>query len=195
MTTSSSSTVNRAAQGSFFDRYFAELRARLSDASDESLALLCETLSGARARRRKVVIAGNGASAAIASHVAVDLTKAAGIRSVTFNEPDLITCFGNDYGYENWVAKAIDFYADSGDVAVCISSSGKSANMVNAAGRARELGLQVVTLSGFAADNPLRQLGHLNLWVNSSSYNVVETTHQSWLLAAVDNLVAAVPTS
>ncbi|MEE3201746.1 MAG: phosphoheptose isomerase, partial [Acidobacteriota bacterium] len=54
---------------------------------------------------------------------------------------------------------------------------------------ARDLGLQVVTLSGFRADNPLRTLGDLNLWVKSESYNVVETTHQSWLLAVIDRLV------
>ena len=55
---------------------------------------------------KKVIIAGNGGSAAMASHVAVDFTKAAGIRAINFNEADLITCFSNDYGYEHWVAQA-----------------------------------------------------------------------------------------
>ena len=137
----------------------------------------------------KVIIIGNGGSAAIASHVAVDLTKAARVRAINFNEADLITCFGNDYGYENWMAKALEFYSDAGDVAVIISSSGQSQNVVIGAKAARDLGLQVVTLSGFRADNPLRAIGDLNLWVNSESYNIVETTHQSWLLAVIDRLV------
>ena len=72
----------------------------------------------------KIMIFGNGGSAAIASHVSVDLTKNANIRSVNFNEADLITCFANDYGYESWVEKAIDFYADSSDALILISSSG-----------------------------------------------------------------------
>ncbi len=110
------------------------------------------------------------------------------MRAVTFNEADLITCFANDYGYEHWVAKAIEFYGDGGDVAVLISSSGKSPNVVNAAAHARDRGLDVITLSGFEPDNPLRALGDLNLWVNSRTYNIVETTHQSWLLAAIDHI-------
>ena len=176
----------------FFEAYFAELSARLRDASSDQLETLCQALAGVRDRRGKVVLAGNGASAAIASHVAVDLTKTVQIRAVNFNEADLITCFANDYGYENWVAKAIDFYADADDLVVLISSSGRSPNIVNAASRARERGLRIVTLSGFDAHNPLRTAGDLNLWVDSREYNVVETTHQSWLLAAIDRV--AVPT-
>lgn len=178
------------AQLKFFEDYFAELGRRLSDASPQALRKVSGLLADAGARGRKIVLAGNGASAAIASHVAVDLTKVGRIRAVNFNESDLITCFANDYGYENWMAKAIEAYADAGDVAVFISSSGRSASVLNGAVRARKLGLGVITLSGFDADNPLRSLGDLNLWVNSRSYNVVETTHQSWLLAAVD-LIAA----
>src|SRR5579884_572607 len=172
---------------SYFRDYFATLGERLHDASDDDLSAVCRLLNDVRGRG-KIIAAGNGASAAIASHVTVDLMKSTSIRAMAFNDADLITCFGNDYGYENWVAKAIECYGDRGDVAILISSSGKSPNIVNAAHRARELGLSVITLSGFAPDNPLRQIGHLNLWVDSAAYNVVETTHQSWLLAVIDCL-------
>lgn len=178
------------AEPQFFPQYFDELARRLHDASPEQLEALCAVLVGAGARGGKIVLAGNGASAAIASHVAVDLTKVSGIRSVNFNEADLITCFANDYGYEQWMARAIAAYADPGDVAVIVSSSGKSANVLAAARQARDSGLRVVTLSGFEPDNPLRALGDVNLWVNSRSYNVIEVTHQSWLLAAVDSIAA-----
>ena len=175
----------------FFDGYFDELSRRLHDATGEQLEALCRTLTGARERGRKVLLAGNGASAAMASHVAVDLTKVAGIRAVTFNDADLITCLANDFGYEQWIAQAIECYGDAGDVAVLISSSGASPNIVNAARQARARGLGVVTLSGFDAGNPLRALGELNLWVNSRSYNIVETTHQSWLLAGLDHIAGS----
>ena len=69
----------------------------------------------------------------MASHFSVDMTKIGQIRTVNFNESDLITCFANDYGYENWVSKAISFYFDKGDIVVLISSSGESQNMINAA--------------------------------------------------------------
>jgi D-sedoheptulose 7-phosphate isomerase len=147
-----------------------------------------ELLRRPAASGRKVLLAGNGASAAIASHVAVDLTKVSGVRAVTFNESDLITCFANDYGYEHWIAKALEFYADAGDTVVLVSSSGRSPNVVNAARQARAMGTQVLTLSGFAPDNPLRALGHVNLWAESDRYNLVEVAHQAWLVAMVDAL-------
>lgn len=174
----------------FFDHYFDELSRRLRDVAATDLERLGVMFRQAQTRGRKVLLAGNGASAAIASHVAVDLTKTAGIRAMTFNESDLITCFANDYGYEQWIAKAIAAYGDPGDVVVLISSSGASPNVVNGARHAREAGLTVVTLSGFDPANPLRALGDLNLWVNSRAYNVVETTHQSWLLASLDYIVS-----
>ena len=138
----------------------------------------------------KIIIAGNGASAAIASHVAVDLTKAAGVRSINFNEADLITCLANDYGYEHWLEKALDFHAEPKDTVILISSSGMSLNIVNAALKAKAMRLPLITLSGFREDNSLRKLGDVNLWVNNSQYNVVETVHQAWLLAIVDKLAA-----
>ena len=54
---------------------------------------------------KKIMIFGNGGSAAIASHFSVDLTKNAGIRCTNYNESDLLTCFSNDFGYEEWVKK------------------------------------------------------------------------------------------
>ena len=139
---------------------------------------------------KKTIVVGNGGSAAIASHVSVDLTKNAGIRSVSFNEADLITCFANDYGFEQWVTKAVDFYGDEGDVLIAISSSGSSMNMLNGCEAAKSKKFaSVITLSGFEPNNPLRQLGDINLWADSKAYNFVETIHQLWLLVVVDLII------
>jgi D-sedoheptulose 7-phosphate isomerase len=138
----------------------------------------------------KVILAGNGGSAAMASHVAVDITKNAGIRAVTFNEYDLITTLANDYGYENWISKAIEFYHDQNDIIVLISASGQSQNVINAAIRSKELGLTVITFSGFNSNNPLNKIGDINLWVDSEVYNIVEMTHHIWLLAIVDMIIS-----
>lgn len=173
----------------FFTEYFDTIRSRLDDANAEALASFATMLREGQKRGRKAILVGNGGSAAIASHAAVDLTKVAGIRATNFNEASLLTCFANDYSYERWVEKALEFYADPGDVAVLISSSGKSANILNGAHAAKNLGLAVVTFSGFAADNPLRKAGNLNFWVDSTSYNVVEMTHYIWLLAVCDLIV------
>ena len=99
----------------------------------EKLIRVRNLLLEVRKNNKKVLIFGNGGSASIASHFSVDLTKNARLRCINFNEADLITCFANDYGFEHWVEKAIDFYGDEGDVVILISSSGSSKNMVNAA--------------------------------------------------------------
>jgi D-sedoheptulose 7-phosphate isomerase len=172
----------------FFRNYLDDIGAKIKDVDNAMLEHLCDLFRQIHSRGRKAIFVGNGGSAAIASHVAVDLTKAAGIRGINFNEADLLTCFANDYGYERWAEMALAFYADSGDAAVLISSSGRSPNIVNAAKSAKARGMNVVTFSGFDHDNPLRSLGDLNFWVDSHFYNVVEMVHHIWLLAAVERL-------
>lgn len=139
---------------------------------------------------KKVLIFGNGGSAAISSHFSVDITKNAKIRCLNFNESDLITCFSNDYGFEYWAEKAIDFYGDQGDMLIAISSSGNSQNMINAVNAAQKGKFSsIITLSGFSNDNKLKKLGDVNLWLDSKAYNFVECAHQIWLLAIVDLLI------
>jgi len=154
------------------------------------LVKVADLLKAVHSGRNKTLIFGNGGSAAMASHFSVDLTKNAGLRCINCNEADLITCFANDYGFERWVEKAIDFYGDMGDLLIVISSSGCSKNILNGVKAARNGNFKaVITLSGFEHDNPLRQLGDINLWVNSRAYNFVENIHQVWLLAIVDLII------
>ena len=173
----------------YFANYFKTIYQNLESIDSVQLEQAASMVCAAHKAGKKVIIAGNGGSAAMASHVAVDFVKAASIRAINFNEADLITCFANDYGYEHWVEKALEAYADSGDLAILISSSGNSKNIINAAEKANEMGLSVITVSGFLSDNPLRKLGDLNLWVDSTEYNIVEMTHHVWLLAIIDYLV------
>jgi D-sedoheptulose 7-phosphate isomerase len=138
---------------------------------------------------KKVIFAGNGASAAIASHCALDFTKQAKIRSLCFNDSAFITAFSNDYGYENWVEKALFFHGVPGDVAILISSSGSSPNIINAAKFAKNNGMHVISFSGFENTNPLNQLGDVNFWVDSKAYNIIENMHQVWLLMICDLII------
>ena len=156
----------------------------------EELVKVRNLLLKVSSNNKKIIIIGNGGSASIASHFSVDLTKNAKIKCMNFNEAGLITCFANDYGFEHWAEKAIDFYGDEGDLLIVISSSGKSENMLNGVKAARKVNFSsVVTLSGFNNDNPLNQLGDVNLWADSNAYNFVENIHQIWLLAIVDLVI------
>ena len=79
------------------------------------------------------------------NHGAVDFTKSAEVNGITFNEANLISCLANDYGFDKWISKAIDFYARENDVIVLTSVSGTSPNVVDAAKFSREKGLYVVS--------------------------------------------------
>ena len=174
----------------FFSDYFIKIDEKIRSIDIALLEQCAQLILKMHLSKRKLLIVGNGGSAAMASHLSVDFLKTAGIRAMNFNEANLITCFSNDYGYERWVEKAFEMYADPGDLAVIISSSGCSPNLINAALKAREMQMNIITVTGFKADNTLRTLGDINLWVDSDSYNIVEMTHHVWLLAIVDYLVA-----
>ena len=138
----------------------------------------------------KVLIFGNGGSASISNHFSLDLTKNAKVRCVNFNDSSLITCFANDYGFEHWIEKTIEFYSNPGDLLILISSSGSSKNMINAAKIAKKKNISKInTLTGFNKNNPLKKLGDVNLWINSKSYNFIENAHQIWLLSIVDLII------
>ncbi len=173
----------------FFNSYLNSFNKLTLDVDNSKLSEAANIILGSNKLGKKIIVIGNGGSAAIASHLSVDFTKAAGIRAINFNESSLLTCFGNDYGYENWVKYALKFYADEGDVIILISSSGESKNILNGAKIAKLLNCKVITFSGFKKNNPLNSLGDLNFWVNSDNYNFIETTHQIWLLSIVDYII------
>ena len=131
----------------------------------------------AQAAGRKIIMVGNGGSAGIASHQAVDYWKNGGVRAIAFNDASLLTCIGNDLGFENLFSAPIERFADPEDIVFAISSSGASKNILNAAETARKTGCRLVTFSGFALDNPLRGKGDLNFHVASHSYGLVEILH------------------
>uniref|UniRef100_A0A486XV55 Phosphoheptose isomerase 1 n=1 Tax=Rheinheimera sp. BAL341 TaxID=1708203 RepID=A0A486XV55_9GAMM len=174
----------------FLKDYFAEYKKlAFSEGNYENLIAFKELALAVKHENKKMMFAGNGASAAISAHGAVDFTKQGGVRGITFNEADLITCFANDYGYDMWMAKAIEFYADQGDVVVLTSVSGTSPSVVEAAKLAKSKGLKVVTFTGKTPDNTLRQLGDINFWVDSCAYNIVEGIHMMWLTTVVDLVI------
>ena len=173
----------------WLDDYFARFRPAFDPAVYDTLVRFRDLAVGVRERGAKMIFAGNGASASIASHGSVDFTKQAGVRSIDFNEPNLITAYANDYGYEHWVARALAKHAQAGDAVVLISASGASPNIVRAAQYAREQGLQLVTFSGRQPDNPLRGMGDVNFWIDSHAYNVIEAVHMLWLTTVIDMVV------
>lgn len=138
---------------------------------------------------KKLMFIGNGASAAISSHMSTDFWKNGGIRAVAFNDSSGLTCIGNDFGYKHLFEKPIEIFADAGDVLVAISSSGRSENILLGAKAAGSNQCKIITLSGFAADNPLCSLGDINYYVPAQTYGPVEIIHHSICHCILDTMM------
>tara|TARA_Y100000591_G_C21593398_1_gene574355 strand:+ start:85 stop:645 length:561 start_codon:yes stop_codon:yes gene_type:complete len=170
-------------------KYFNNFASKISSNNSifKDLIKVKDLIIKTKKNNSRVLIFGNGGSAAIASHVSVDLTKNLKIKAMNFNEADLITCFSNDYGYEKWIEKTIEFYADKKDILILISSGGKSKNMINACKAAKKKKIsKIITFTGNKRNNPLSKLGDINMWVDSNIYNHIENIHQVWLLGICD---------
>lgn len=134
---------------------------------------------------RRVLVFGNGGSAYNASHHVTDYVKTASVAgqprlkaiSLTDNV-GLTTAVGNDLDYDQTFLFPLESYAQAGDVAVGISCSGNSPNLLRACGWAREHGLTVVALTGFSGGK-VKDLAHLHINVPSENYGVIEDLHMS----------------
>ncbi len=155
--------------------------------ADAATALMARARA-THAAGNKLIFVGNGGSAAIASHMATDYSKNGGVRSLALNDASMLTCLGNDLGYDRVFAKQIELHARSGDLVIAISSSGRSANILNAVDAAVAAGCTVATLSGFTPDNPLRRKGKWNFYVASDRYGFVEIGHLTICHAVLDFL-------
>jgi len=134
----------------------------------------------------KLIFFGNGGSSAIASHMATDYSKNGDVRAMALNDTAMLTCLGNDLGYERVFAKQIELYARADDLVIAISSSGRSPNILNAVAAARAAKCAVVTFSGFTPDNPLRRLGEVNFYIDADRYGFVEIGHLTICHAILD---------
>jgi len=153
---------------------------------DEGFARVGRAAREAHARGNKIMFIGNGGSAAISSHMAVDYLKNGGLRTMALNDAATLTALGNDLGYDKVFAAQLELHALPGDLIVAISSSGRSANILNAVDMARTRECGVVTFSGFSEDNPLRRCGDVNFYIRSGQYGFVEVGHLALCHASFD---------
>lgn len=176
----------------FFEAYFAEYQELIfNDSIKKDLLRFKNYAESVKDDNSKIIFSGNGASASIAAHGATDFTKQGQIKAITFNEANLITCFSNDYGYENWMKEALRFYSNENDLVVLISVSGESENTIQAAKYAKSAGNTLITFTGKSSNNSLKALGDLNFWVDSSAYNIVECIHMIWITSVIDAVIGS----
>ena len=134
-----------------------------------------------------VFVIGNGGSAGIASHFAIDLLNALKIPAQTLYDSNVMTCISNDFGYEQVFSRPLDLLLKPNDLLVCISSSGNSQNILNGTAIAKSKDIPIVTLSGFEPHNPLRAQGDLNFYLPIVDYGLVEMGHFFLLHTIIDS--------
>lgn len=144
---------------------------------EEGMERAISTILTKKSDGRKIIVIGNGGSAAIASHMQNDLCKAVGVRSLVFNEVPLLSALSNDLSYAAAFEVLVDLWAEDGDALIAISSSGQSENIIRAADAAIKKGCSLITLSGFKSNNPLRNRGVINFYVPADRYGFVELGH------------------
>jgi D-sedoheptulose 7-phosphate isomerase len=178
---------------SYFDELGRALTAvRVSDAEGRPLDMkagfewLADAARATHKAGNKVILIGNGGSAAIASHHAIEFLKNGGIRALSLNDPAALTCLSNDLGYTNVFSEQLKFQGLPGDLLIAISSSGQSVNILKAVEVARTNRMKIATFSGFQPDNLLRGRGDVNFYVNSNQYGFVEVAHHALIQAILD---------
>ena len=168
--------------------YFSGLREVLSHLPEQEIERFVSLLAEARERGSCVYVFGNGGSATTAGHFACDLGKgtvAPGrprFRVVTLHELATFSAYANDHGYETVFAEPLRSLARPGDVAIGISASGNSENVLRAMEVARELGLVTVGITGYQGGR-LKDLVDLAIIVPSEDMQHIEDAHLAILHA------------
>ena len=145
---------------------------------ERSGQLICEAL----ATGRKVLLCGNGGSAADAQHIAAELVgcyekqRRSWPAIALTTDTSALTAVSNDLGYEQVFARQVLGLAQAGDVLVAISTSGKSKNVLRAAEQAREVGCKTIALTG-ANSEPLAGLCDITVAVPSTRTSRVQEVH------------------
>ncbi len=156
---------------------------------EAGMAALVALFQGKKAEGRRLFFAGNGGSAAVATHMTADYLKNGGMRTVSLYNPSVVTCLGNDYGYEDIFSRQLEKLVGSGALLIVISSSGESENIIRAVRATKDRGGEVLALTGFEPENTARKLADMSVYVPSVEYGKVESIHNLILQQAVDEIM------
>lgn len=165
------------------EAYLSDMQGTLGKLPIEEIERVVSVIREARAQRKRIFLFGNGGSAATASHLACDLGKGTNrhgtprlrVIALTDNVP-LISAWANDSSYEDVFAQQLQEQIEPGDIAVAISGSGKSPNVLNGVKVARSAGAITIGLTGFDGGD-LKGLVDLCIIVPDHSIDQVEDVH------------------
>jgi D-sedoheptulose 7-phosphate isomerase len=163
--------------------YLDKMSAVLGQIGSDQVQRLVDVLSDAWANKATVFTCGNGGSASTASHMATDLAKQTavagrrGLKAISLTDNvGSFTAWANDAGFDEAFARQIESLGSEGDVLVCFSCSGVSANIVRAIDEARRKQMSVLAIGGFDG-GPMSEKADVYVHVSSHDYGQVESAH------------------
>ena len=164
-------------------KYTSEVSTILEKLPVDNIAQVVALLEEARQKGRKVFIFGNGGSAATASHFASDLSKGAitpgksRIKAIALTDNiAILSAWANDTGYENVFAEQLENLVEPGDIAIGISGSGNSRNVLKGIRTAKAKGAITIGLIGFAGGK-LEGIVDSSIIVRSNVMEQIEDIH------------------
>ena len=165
--------------------YMAEMARVIAQIDNSAVERFAEIIFNAWRDNRHVYVFGNGGSAYTSSHFVTDLVKTASVEGKKrlhaislLDNVGLTTALANDISYEESFRFPLASYAKTGDLAIGISCSGNSPNLLRACEWAKENGLTVIALTGFTGGK-VKNLADLHINVPSENYGVIEDLHLS----------------
>jgi len=167
----------------YYKNYTGSVRSAIDAIPVNALEQIIEQLDKARRSRATVYIFGNGGSAATASHFASDLAKGAqangkpGLRTICLSDNFAVfTAWANDSGYDNVFSAQLENLVQPGDIAIGISGSGNSHNVLKGIHAARGRGIVTVGITGFDGGK-LKDIADIPLAVPNNNMEQVEDIH------------------
>jgi phosphoheptose isomerase len=181
---------------SFFDNYFASLKATINNIDENQFLLITSFLKKKIKNKNNIFVAGNGGSAAIANHLLCDFNK--GIKTSSKNKIapkvlslsnsiEIITAISNDISYKKIFSFQLENYYKKGDCLICFSSSGQSQNIIDVMKFAFTKKIKTILFQGFGKLNKkIKPDYYINL--NYQNYGVTEDIFQSLMHIISQNI-------
>jgi D-sedoheptulose 7-phosphate isomerase len=183
-----SDNKNFSAQSDMIAEHFRRSCETLSRAAEDvklraAIHAIADTITAAFRAGRKLLIAGNGGSAADAQHIAGEFLSRLNFdrnplpAMALTTDTSVLTAIGNDYGFERTFERQVRGLGQKGDVFIAISTSGRSPNIVAALKAAREVGLTTIGFTGTAANGTMQPLCDYCLAAPSSETPLIQQIH------------------
>ncbi len=148
----------------------------------KNIEIATDIIINALTNKNKIIFCGNGGSAGDSQHLAAELMgrykkDRLPLPAIALTvDTSALTAIGNDYGYEKVFSRQLEGIGKQGDVLVCITTSGKSQNVIEAAKSAMKMGIETICLTG-NVETELTKLSSCNIKVSSTETNHIQEMH------------------